>query len=80
MNLINLVKQLGKNIAFMAGIDVRTLITNNRADVVEELESKIDFLKKNSSFILHSDHSIPPQVEYETYSFFLNKGLSLCVF
>ena len=30
-----------------------------------------------SGYILHSDHSIPDQVEYDTYKFFLERGLEM---
>jgi hypothetical protein len=30
-----------------------------------------------AGYILHSDHSIPTTTDYETYHFFVDKGLTL---
>jgi uroporphyrinogen decarboxylase len=61
----------------MGGIDVRTLYTNNREIIDSELESKIPIVKQNNGFILHSDHSIPHTVDYETFQYYLEKGRQL---
>ncbi len=77
MDLIKLYKQYGENLSFMGGIDVRVLYTNDKSLIDKELEAKIPVVKQNNGFILHSDHSIPNTVYYDTYRYFLEKGLEL---
>ncbi len=77
MDLLKLHKLYGDQIAFMGGIDVRTLYSNDRAVIDKELESKIPLVKKGFNYVLHSDHSIPKTVDYETYCYFIQKGLEL---
>ena len=61
----------------MGGIDVRALYSNDREIIDRELESKIPLVKQGFNYILHSDHSIPNTVHYDTYRYFLKKGLEL---
>lgn len=77
MDLLKLYKQFGKQIAFMGGIDVRVLYTNDWELIDKELEAKIPVVKEGFGYVLHSDHSIPKTVNYETYVHFLEKGLEL---
>ncbi len=77
MDPVKLSKEYGDVISFMGGIDVRALYSNDKKEIDAELESKIPFLKKNCSYVLHSDHSIPVSVEYETYVYFMERGLQL---
>ena len=77
MDLLKLHRLYGQQIAFMGGIDVRTLYTNDRAVIDQELESKIPLVKEGYNYVLHSDHSIPKTVQYETYQYFIRRGLEL---
>lgn len=77
MDLIKLYKQYGDILSFMGGIDVRVLYSNDKELVRRELEAKIPIVKGNFGYVLHSDHSIPDTVNYETYKYFLDKGLEL---
>ena len=77
MDLLKLHEQFGDRISFMGGIDVRTLYTNDRAVIDRELESKIPIVKQGYNFMLHSDHSIPKTVDFETYQYFIKRGLEL---
>ena len=77
MDLLKLHRTYGNQIAFMVGIDVRTLYTNDRAVIDQELESKIPLVKEGYNYVLHSDHSIPRTVQYETYEYFIKRGLEL---
>ncbi|NLF36958.1 MAG: hypothetical protein GX584_07405, partial [Clostridiaceae bacterium] len=58
-------------------IDVRALYTNDKKIIDEELESKIPFVKEGFGYVLHSDHSIPNTVNFDTYQYFINRGLEL---
>jgi uroporphyrinogen decarboxylase len=77
MDLLKLYRDYGDRLSFMGGIDVRELYSNDLARVDAELESKIPIVKGNYGYALHSDHSIPDTVNYETYRHFVDKGLSL---
>lgn len=77
MDLLKLHAEFGDRIAFMGGIDVRALYTNDRAVIDRELESKIPTVKQGYNFVLHSDHSIPKTVDFDTYRYFIRRGLEL---
>jgi len=77
MDLLRIYKDYGDVISLMGGLDVRVLNSNDKAVIDRELEAKIPFVKQNNGFCLHSDHSIPPTVEYDTLKYFIEKGLSL---
>ena len=77
MDLIKLHRLYGSKIAFMGGIDIRTLCTNDRDSIDRELEQKIPIVKNGYGYVLHSDHSIPDTVKYETYRYFIERGLEL---
>ncbi len=77
MDLVKLKKAYADRIAFCGGMDVRALETNDTARVEAELEAKLPAAMAGSGYILMSDHSIPPTVEYETYKFFVERGLQM---
>ena len=75
MDLIDLFKSFGDRISFFGGIDARALVANDRAWIERELTEKVAFMVNNGGgYILRSDHSIPPQVDYETVRFFFERG------
>lgn len=77
MDLVKIYKDFGENLSLMGGIDVRTLYSNDLDIIDKELESKIPIVKGHNGFILHSDHSIPNTVNYESYKHFVEYGLEL---
>lgn len=77
MDLLQLYKDYGDIISFMGGIDVRALYTNDREQINRELEAKVPAVKVNFGYVLHSDHSIPHTVYYDSYKYFINRGLEL---
>jgi len=77
MDLLKLYREYGERLSFMGGIDVRTLYSNDRAIIDQELESKIPVVKGHYGYVLHSDHSIPNTVDYATYRYFIDRGLEL---
>jgi len=70
-------QQFGDRLALCGGMDVRHLTRNDLPGIRQELEAKIPVVMKGSGYILHSDHSIPDQVNYETYRHFVDLGLRL---
>lgn len=77
MDLLKLHKLYGDKIAFMGGIDVRTLYTNDKAIIDKELESKIPTVMKGFNYVIHSDHSIPKTVDYQTFQYYIKKAIEL---
>ena len=75
MDLPSLFKDFGERIAFFGGIDVRTLISNDRAQIDREMAAKIlPVLENGGGYILHTDHSEPPEVNYDTMRYFVEHG------
>jgi uroporphyrinogen decarboxylase len=77
MDLLRIYKEYGERLSLMGGVDVRALYTNDRAVIDAELEAKIPVVKRGNGYCLHSDHSIPHTVHYETLKYFHEKALSL---
>lgn len=77
MDLVKIYKDYGDVLSLMGGIDVRTLYSNDFDIINKELESKIPIVMQKNGFILHSDHSIPNTVNYESYKYFIKRGLEL---
>ncbi len=77
MDLLRIHEKFGDRIALMGGIDVRELYTNDKARIDAELAAKIPTVKKGYGYVLHSDHSIPKTVDYETLRYYIKKGLEL---
>ncbi len=75
MDMRRLFDRFGDRIAFFGNIDVREIISNDKARIDAELEKKIlPVLRGGGGYVLHSDHSIPPDVEYETLRYFFEQG------
>lgn len=77
MDLLRIHKNYKDVLSLMGGIDVRALYSNDKAIIDKELESKIPIVKEGFGYVLHSDHSIPKTVNYDTYRYFIEKGLKL---
>lgn len=77
MDPLRIQKDFGDKIVLFGGMDARNLVANDLDAISAELNEKIPVLKKNSGYILHSDHSIPDTCNYETYRYFVDEGLKL---
>jgi uroporphyrinogen decarboxylase len=77
MDLLQLYRDYGDRLSFMGGIDVRVLYTNDRAAIDRELSAKVPVVKGGHGYVLHSDHSIPNQASYDSYKYFVDRGLEL---
>lgn len=75
MDMRRLQAQHGDAIAFFGNMDVRALLTNDHAQIDAELSSRLPVILRNGGrYILMSDHSIPPQVDFQTMQYFFNRG------
>jgi uroporphyrinogen decarboxylase len=77
MDLLQLKKRYGERIALIGGMDARTLVSNDLERVRDELERKLPYAMAGSGYVLQADHSVPDQVDYETYRYFVEKGLEI---
>ena len=77
MDLHRIKTLFGDQIALMGGLDVRILEENDLEKLHSYLEKMLPEAIKGSGYILHTDHSIPQNVSYETYKSFLGKGLEI---
>jgi len=78
MDLPTLFRRFGDRISFYGGVDVRVLISNDRARIDEEMDRKIlPVVTNGGGYVLHSDHSEPPEVDYETMRYFVERGRKL---
>lgn len=77
MDLLALYRDFGERLSFMGGLDVRTLYNNDKNAIEQELSAKIPVVKGHFGYCLHSDHSIPDQVSYDSYRYFVERGLEL---
>jgi uroporphyrinogen decarboxylase len=53
------------------------MYNNDRREIDAELEKKIPVVKGKFGYVLHSDHSIPSNVDHDVYRYFIDKGLHL---
>jgi uroporphyrinogen decarboxylase len=67
MDLIELKKEFGDEMAFMGGIDVRAMADADPSAIEKEIRTKVSFAKKGGGYIYHSDHSVPNNVSLERY-------------
>jgi uroporphyrinogen decarboxylase len=77
MDLSKIKRQYGERIALIGGMDVRELISNDLGRVRRELERKLPQAMVGSGYVLQVDHSVPNQVDYETYKYFVENGLQM---
>jgi uroporphyrinogen decarboxylase len=75
MDMLSLYRKFGDSLVYFGNIDVRVLESNERTLIDQELEKKIlPVISNGGRYILHSDHSISPKIEYETYCYFIEKA------
>jgi uroporphyrinogen decarboxylase len=68
MDLEDLVREYGRDLCFMGGVDIRTFFADDQAELEREVSSKLEIGMSNpGGYVFHSDHSIPPQVSFERY-------------
>ncbi len=67
MDLVQLKREYGHDLAFMGGIDVRAMYDPDPTAIEREIASKIPVAMKGGGYIYHSDHSVPLNVSYPQY-------------
>jgi uroporphyrinogen decarboxylase len=72
VDVLQLADTYGNKLAYMGNINVQVLNTNNRDKVRAEVMRKMGgMIERRLPYILHSDHSIPPDVRMATYQYML---------
>jgi uroporphyrinogen decarboxylase len=75
MDMRRLRSQYGNKLGLVGNIDARVLISNDRRLIDAEMDAKIpEILRNGGRYILMSDHSIPPQVDFKTMEYFFERG------
>ena len=59
----------GDQITFFGNIDNDVLARGDRAEIREEVTSKVLAAKPGGGYIWHSDHSVPPTVSFASYRY-----------
>jgi uroporphyrinogen decarboxylase len=72
MDVRRLAPKYGDRLSFFGNIDVMKMMTNDRALIEEEVRTKLAAGKAKKGYIYHSDHSVPPQVSWDTYQFIIS--------
>jgi len=67
-DLAQLVREYGREVCFMGGVDVRALAADSEAEMEAEVKAKLDLgMASPGGYVFHSDHSIPTQVSFARY-------------
>lgn len=78
MDLPSLFGKFGDRVVWFGNIDIRSLESNDRAKIDHEIETKLrPVIRAGGRCMLHSDHSISPLVQYDTFRYFLERGTAL---
>ena len=67
MDLVELKREYGQDLAFFGGIDVRAMADPDPRVIEDEIRSKFEAAMVGGGYIYHSDHSVPNNVSYEQY-------------
>ncbi|MDD3926090.1 MAG: uroporphyrinogen decarboxylase family protein, partial [bacterium] len=71
-NVLEIAKEYGTKLSYMGNMNVVVLNTNDRAKIKEEIVPKLKGLSEmRIPYIFHSDHSVPPTINLDTYKYAL---------
>lgn len=72
VDVLQLADTYGNQLAYMGNINVQVLNTNDRDKVRAEVLRKMGgMIERRLPYILHSDHSLPPDVRMATYEYMI---------
>ncbi len=72
MDIRTLCPRYGDRLAFFGNIDVMVMATNDREVIEAEIVSKFAAGMATRGYAYHSDHSVPPSVNWDTYRFIID--------
>ncbi len=67
MDLIELKREYGRDLAFFGGIDVRAMADPDPRVIEDEIKRKFEVAMVGGGYIYHSDHSVPNNVSFQQY-------------
>lgn len=70
MDIIAVRKQYGRRFAIIGGIDKRSLVDKRK--IKSELDIKMPYMLQNNGYIPSLDHSVPPNITFENFLFYVN--------
>lgn len=72
-DILEYAEKYGDDLVFIGGLDVRILETNDRDIIRKEIVQLLEGMKKrNARFIFGSDHTVTPNVDFDTYRYALD--------
>jgi uroporphyrinogen decarboxylase len=70
---LSFAEEYGDSLTFIGGLDVRVLETNDKAVIQREVSQYIEGMKAHGArLIFASDHSVTPNVHYDSYRYALD--------
>lgn len=67
MDLVELKREYGKDLALFGGIDVRAMADPDPRVVEDEIKRKFEVAMDGGGYMYHSDHSVPNNVSFAQY-------------
>lgn len=61
----------GDRITFFGNINADVIASGTKEQIREEVTSKVNIAKQGGGYIYHIDHSVPPTISLENYSFLI---------
>ena len=78
MDMPSLFKKFGNNLVYFGNMDIRSLESNDTGLIEKEIREKVlPVIRNGGRYMFHSDHSISPKVEYDTFRSYLDFARSL---
>lgn len=71
MDVRNLAPRYGSGMSFFGNIDMTVAITGDRGRIEHEVRSKLKEGMARRGYAYHSDHSVPPQVSWQSYQWII---------
>lgn len=71
MDAVRIRKEYGKSLAFLGSIDKREL-AKGKKEIENELLRQVPFLLESGGYIPTVDHTIPPDVSYDNFLYYLD--------
>ena len=62
-------RDFGEALSFMGNIDARLFHRNHRKGLEREIRDKVTIAGRGGGYVYHSDHSVPPGTDLDTYRF-----------
>jgi uroporphyrinogen decarboxylase len=75
MDVLEVRKEYGRDLRMWYGVDKRVLASGNEA-IDAELE-RIRPLVEDGGYVPGTDHSLPPDVSYENYCYYMERFLDV---